>query len=472
MGKETLKDVYTKEIVRKAALRDGKSKRQIARELGIHRNTITRLLKLESKEAPEFQRKQWSHPVLGPHIATIESWLKEDEKAPRKQRHTATRIYNRLREEYGFTGGKRTVQEYVSRARKKQPEVFLPLVFNPGEMAQVDWAEVKANIAGRFCKLQLFALVLNHSGATYYQAFERANQESFFEGHCQAFLFFGGVPCTITYDNLKSAVKKILRGRNREENERFAAFRSGWLFDSRFCNPARGNEKGRVENMIKYAERNYFAPVPHFDSLDQLNAWLRKQCLKYQGIIQARQTQTVGERLKAEQEYLLPLPQYPPECCRILSLKADKSSLVQFETNRYSVPVEYAHTTVWLKAFVERVEITNQETLIATHSRLKGRFEESILAAHYRKVLERKPGAVVHLRAVEKECPPEGFGKTSPSVYPKVTVQAPDLTVYRQLRKSQNEPTPSHDAGNPSEKTAPAEYRQTLPEIGVTSRAR
>ncbi|HEY9685589.1 MAG TPA: IS21 family transposase [Coleofasciculaceae cyanobacterium] len=429
-----MKDVYMQEMVRKAYFRDKKSKRQIARELGIHRDTVTRLLERQAGERPRYRIPHAkARPVTGMILGVIEAWLKADEEAPRKQQHTAQRIYRRLQEEYGFQGSERRIREIVAELRQKPKESFLPLGFQPGEMAQVDWAEVTVNLAGVRTKVQLFCLVLNYSGALYCQAFERANQEAFFEGHTQAFAFLGGVPKTITYDNLTSAVKKILQGKNREENERFVVFRSGWLFDSRFCRPAKGNEKGRVENMVKYAERNLFTPVPCVNDLQELNVLLRERCRAYQRHIQARQNQTVGERLQAEQPALLPIPTHPPECCRIVSLKADKSALVQFETNRYSVPSEYAYQMLWLKAFVDRIEITNRESVIARHARLLGRFQESIRFEHYRKTLERKPGGLQHLRAIDKEPLPEKVRKPEPSRYPQVYVRPPNLSMYRQL---------------------------------------
>ena len=194
--------------------------------------------------------------------------------------------------------------------------------------------------------------------------------------------------------------------------------------------------------MVKFAERNLFTPVPYVNNLEELNTLLRERCLAYQRHIQARQAHSVGERLEAERSSLLPIPVYPPECCRIISLKADKSALVQFETNRYSVPVEYAHSSFWLKAFVGRIEITNQEGVIATHARLPGRFQESIRFEHYRKALERKPGAFQHLRAIDKEPLPEKLQKTTrlheqtQSRYPQVYVRPPDLSVYRQLLRN------------------------------------
>jgi transposase len=432
-----VKTVYEQEAVRKAHCRDKKSQRQISRELGIARNTVSRLLKTKPGEGRHYRLVQAKpKPVLGHYVDWLQGILQADAQAPRKQRHTAKRLYERLCEEFGFTGSERSVRRLVAELRKKQPEVFLPLAFQPGEMAQVDWAEVTVNLAGQLRKVQLFCLVLNYSGAIYCQAFERANQEAFFEGHCQAFQFLGGIPGTVTYDNLTSAVKRILEGRNREENEQFVIFRSAWLFDSRFCNPARGNEKGRVENMVKFAERNFFTPVPHVGTLAELNTLLRQRCLDYQDKVQARQTETVGSRLAAEQGYLSPLPAYLPECCRVVPLKVDKSALVQFETNRYSVPQEAAYSSVWLKAFVDRIEITTQDKTIAVHPRLSGRFEESIRFEHYRKALERKPGALPHLRSLSKDSlPAKPAANVSPR-YPQVYVRPPDLSQYRQLLRN------------------------------------
>lgn len=460
-----VKDAYMKELVRKAYYREQKSKREIARELGIHRNTVSRLLKLEPSEIPKLQRKDWHSPVVGPYMAVIQAWLEMDALAPRKQQHTAKRIYDRLVEEYQFQGSYRRIREVVAELRQKPKEVFLPLVFEPGEMAQADWIEdMRVVIAGQLCKVQVLNLVLNHSGSVYCEAFHNAQQEAFFQGQANAFAFWRGIPRTVTFDNLKSAVQKILTGKNRLENERFSAFRGAYLFDSRFCNLARGNEKGRVENMVKFVERNFFTPVPCVESLAELNTMLRQRCLSYLQHTQSRQTQTVGERLQVEQGQLLPLPTHLPECCRIIPVKASKAALVQFETNRYSVPSEYAYQTLWLKSFVDHIEITNQQKVIAVHVRLQGKCQESIRFEHYRKVLSRKPGAERHLRATDKQPLSPRKKKSEQSPYPQVTVQAPDLSKYSQLLRSLHYDSATGTfTGNPSKKAAPSQYSQAIP---------
>lgn len=456
--------MYDKEMVRKAHIRDGKSKSRIAQELGMDWRTVDKLLSMEPEEVPQYRRKKAiSRPVLGQYIGIMEHWLTLDTQAPRKQRHTAQRMYERLREEHGYTGSYSAVRDYFKQVRQKPAEVFLPLAFAPGEMAQVDWAEVTILLAGVPTVVYLFGLTLNYSGGIYFEAFERANQEAFFQGHVHAFLFLGGIPLCITYDNLRSAVQAILKGNKREENERFVAFKNAWLFESRFCNPAKGNEKGRVENMIKFAERNLFTPVPEVNSLAELNALLRERCLAYQNRTQARRTETVGERLEAELPHLMPLPQHPPQPCSLVPVKADKSALVQFETNRYSVPCEHAHRNLWLKVFVDRVEISTPETVIAMHSRLKGRFQETIRFEHYRKALERKPGAQKHFRSREPVVLPLKSREPGASPLPEVNVQAPNMDVYCQLEGTRHDATAHAVNGNIPKKTPFAQCRPALP---------
>jgi transposase len=456
--------VYDKEMVRKAYFRDGKSKSKIARELGMDWRTVNKLLEMAPDEVPQYQRtKPVTYPVLGPYLEIINHWLELDTQAPRKQRHTAQRMYERLGEEYGYPGCYSTIRDYLQQVRKKPTEAALPLMFAPGEMAQVDWAEVTIMLCGVLTVVYLFGLTLNYSGGIYFEAFERCNQEAFFQGHVNAFFFLGGIPLTITYDNLKSAVQAILKGNKRTENERFVAFRQSWLFESRFCNPAKGNEKGRVENMIKFAEHNLFTPVPQVNSLAELNVLLKERCQVYRNRIQARQSETVGKRLQAELTHLLPLPKYPPQPCSLVPVKADKMALVQFETNRYSVPCQYACQSLWLKVFVDRIEITNQETILATHTRLKGRYQEVIRFEHYRKALERKPGAQKHFRSSDPVVLPLKTREPGTSTFPEVTIQTPDMDVYSLLQGTDHDTTTAHVInGNIPEKASLAQYCSAL----------
>ena len=197
----------------------------------------------------------------------------ESEQMPRKQRYTGHKIYQLVQAE-GYPGSEGNVHHYVSQQRqaRKHHPAYLPLEFDPGRDAQVDWGEVVAEIGGERQKVQIFVMRLNHSKARFVMAFPFEKQEAFFEGHIQAFHFFGGVPRRITYDNLKTAVFRVLEGHNRQEQNAFVAFRSYYLFESNYCTPAQGHEKGGVESDVGYAQRNFFAPIPQAKDFASLNA--------------------------------------------------------------------------------------------------------------------------------------------------------------------------------------------------------
>ena len=234
--------------------------RAIARETGFHRLTVKRIV--SEGGPPEYSRPPTSQrPVLDPYTAIIDEMLKQDILAPRKQRHTAQRVFNRLKEEHDYPGGYTQVRLYVAQARARQKEAYIPLEFGPGE-AQVDWGEAVAfdetresskSASTQFRKVFLFVMTLPFSDARFVAAFPRQTQEFFFEGHRLAFQFFSGVPRRIVYDNLSSAVTKVLRGRRRDLNKTFQEFCERHVFEPAFCNVARGNEKGHVENGVKWA---------------------------------------------------------------------------------------------------------------------------------------------------------------------------------------------------------------------------
>jgi transposase len=212
--------------------------------------------------------------VLEAVKAVIDHWLGEDRHKPPKQRHTAKRIHERLVQEYGFAGAESTVRRYVGQRRKEmRTQVFVPLVYEPGGIAQVDFGEAQVILAGELVTAQLFCLRLGYSKLPFVTALPSQAQEAFLEGHVRAFAFLGGVPHVLVYDNLKVAVKRILEGSSREEQTAFVAFRSHYLFESRFCNPAQAHEKGLVEGLVGYARRNWLVPTPAFASWEALNGF-------------------------------------------------------------------------------------------------------------------------------------------------------------------------------------------------------
>jgi len=330
----------------------------------------------------------------------IEQWMETDKTAPPKQRHTAQRMFERLREEHGFTGTDGTVRRFVARLKAKQPKAaFMPLLFEAGEEAQVDWGEAKVIENGTQRTVQLFCMRLSHSKASFVYPYERATMEAFLDGHVRAFAFFGGVPRRLAYDNLKSAVTHVGRGQERQLNERFVQLRSFYLFDTRFCNVASGNEKGDVENLVKRSQRTYLTPVPEVTSIagdlaQKLEADCRRDLLKTDD----RQSQSRGKLLEKERSAFVPLPSAPLRACREEPTQVSKQLLVRFDGNDYSVPTQHAHQPCVIRGFVDRVEIEVNHEPAAVHPRSYGQGEFVLDPLHYLKLLERKPGSLDNAR--------------------------------------------------------------------------
>jgi transposase len=389
------------ELIRRKHLLDGMSGRAIAEELGHSRKTVAKAL--AHPIPPGYRLKgPRARPAVEPYRAIIDAWLEEDQSRPRKQRHTAQRIYERLRQEHEYQGSPSSVRRYVASRKAWAGEVFLPLVFAPGEEAQVDWGEATVIESGVERKVQLFCMKLCHSHAVFVRAYERANLESFLDGHVRAFAFLGGVPKRLAYDNLKSAVAWVGRGRERRLNRRFLELRSWYLFDSRFCNVAKGNEKGHVENLVKRSQRTFLTPLPEIQELDELNAKLVEDCEAELGRTD-RQGRSHRVLWEAEKPCLLPLPSGLFPACQERSSIADKQSLVQFDEHLYSVPVRFAHHPCVLKGFVDRVEILCGHEAVAVHRRSYEPEPFVLEPRHYLPLLERKPGCLDQARPFQGE---------------------------------------------------------------------
>lgn len=265
------------EYIRKKHYVEGWSIRKIARNLGISRQSVRKAL--ASAEMPQYKRtRPRPFPVMDPYRAIILAWLEADAAAPPKQRHTAKRIYDRLVEEYSFTGAESTVRRFVRLLKAKIPEAYVPLTADWGEQAQVDWGQAVVKINGVSTVVHLFCLRLRASGVCFAQAFPTEKLEVFLAGHRLAFEWLGGVPAQCIYDNPKTAVVKILAGPYRQEHEYFAHLRAHYLFESHFCNPARAHEKGAAENLVGYVRRNALVPVRDFASWEELNTHLLDWC--------------------------------------------------------------------------------------------------------------------------------------------------------------------------------------------------
>ena len=232
--------------------------------------------------------------------------------------------------------------------------------------------------------------------------FPAQKQEAFFLGHVRAFEHFGGVPHRISYDNLGTAVKILVEGRIREEQRAFVAFRSCYLFESHFCTPGQGHEKGGVEGSVGFSRRNFLVPLPRAASFEELNAQVLQACVRDDVRVVDRQTESIGKMWRAEQPLLLPLPARPFECCVTRQVHLNPYSQVTYETNRYSVPTEEARRVLVLKAFPFHVEILGEGQLLARHSRVYGREQDVFDPLHYLFLLEQRPGALEYARPLRQ----------------------------------------------------------------------
>lgn len=362
---------------------------------------------LAHSEPPGYRQSQRRRKTkLGEFLKRIEEILKEDQAMPRKQRHTAKRIWERLREE-GFTGGYTVVKDAVRDLTKQNQEVFVPLVHRPGE-AQVDFGHALAKVNGQLRKVVFFVMALPYSDASFVMAFERECTETFWEGHVRAFEFFGGVPRRITYDNTKVAVSQIL-GRARRLTQGFLQLKSHHLFDHHFCRVARGNEKGVVEAQVKFTRLNFFVPVPQVRDLAALNIHLHQRCTEDRQRRLRGQKGTKAELLAEDQKAFLPLPAAPFDACRKVLTRASSLSLVRLDGNDYSVPVRWAHHPIVAKGYCDQVVLCADGGEVARHARLWDDEQVCFEPLHYLALLETKPGALDHARPLAGWTLPECF---------------------------------------------------------------
>jgi transposase len=397
------------ERIRRSVVIEELSRRETARLLHHSRKTVAKAL---AHSVPPGYRREAPYPcpVLEPYQAVIDGWLEEDRKRPRKQRHTAWRVWERLRDERGFTGSVRTVRRYVRKWREKGQEVFFPLVFDPGEECQVDWGRGWAVIGGQEREICLFCMRQCYSTGSFARAYEREVQEGLQDGHERGFGFFQGVPRRLAYDNLGAVVKEVGPGRQRELTEWFLGLKSHYLFETRFCNVGQGHEKGHVENLVKHVQRTFLTPLPEVASLEELNAHLEQACRKDLDR-RARDGKTRRQLLAEEQERFLPLPAAPLPACRQATPFASKMSLVRFENNDYSVPVRWARHPCLVQGYLDRVAISVRGEVVAEHKRLWGEGGYALNWRHYVPLLERKPGGLFNGRAFRGDPWGEDFAR-------------------------------------------------------------
>lgn len=400
--------VETYGAVRRYVFIEGNSRRDAARVFGLSRDTVAKMCRYSAP--PGYVRsKPPGRPKLGPLLPVIDAILEADQTAPTKQRHTAKRIFERLRDEHGFAGGYTVVKDYVRLSRTRSREVFVPLAHPPGH-AQVDFGECVAVIGGVRMKLHVFCFDLPQSDACFIKAYAAETTEAFLDGHVSAFAFFGGVPLSILYDNLKLAVAKILGDGERRRTQAFTELVSHFLFADRFGRPGKGNDKGKVEGLVKFMRLNYLTPMPHASSVEALNERLAENCLARQNERAGRHEQTIGERLVADKAMFRDLPAAPFEACHKVAARVSSQALVRYRTNDYSVPTRYGYRDVLVKGFIDKVVIFCEGAEIARHVRSYERDDFVFEPRHYLALLEQKPGALDQAAPLQDWALPQTLG--------------------------------------------------------------
>ena len=399
-------DVYLR--VRRGVMVEGMSIREASRVFGLHRDTVRKML---AYSAPPGYRRQTSprRPKLEPYTGVIDRILDDDHRVPRKQRHTAQRIFERLRDEYGFGGGYTTVKDYVREHRRRTQEMFVPLSHAPGH-AQCDFGEALVVIGGVQQKAHYFVLDLPHSDGCFIKAYPAETTEAFLDGHVSAFAFLGGAPQSILYDNTKLAVARILGDGRRKRTRAFTELQSHYLFEDRFGRPGKGNDKGKVEGMVGYVRRNFLAPIPSFESFTALNAHLEGRCLERMDARLRGHTETIGQRMERDLEALLPLTAVPYDACDKQAGRVSSLSLVRYRTNDYSAPVAYGRRDVLVRGYVDEVVISCGSEIIARHPRSYERDDFVYDPIHYLPLLEQKTGALDQAAPLQGWDLPEEFG--------------------------------------------------------------
>lgn len=381
------------EFIRKKHFIEGWSIRKLSRQLCISRQVIRKAI--GNADPPHYHLSELrSCPTMGPFREIILKWLEQDQHAPPKQRHTAKRIFDRLQQEYQFTGAESTVRHFVAGLRPKMHEVFIPLEAKWGQQAQIDWGQAVVNIDGNQVIAHLFCLRMRASSVPFAWAAPTEKLEAFLEGHCRGFAWLGGVPSECLYDNPKTAVVRILAGPERQEHTQFSSLRAHYLFDSHFCRPAQAHEKGAVENLVGYVRRNALMPVPEFPSWEALNEHLLNWC--------ERERNRLKDCWAEEKVALRPLPDYPFRCAITRLVPVTSLSLVNFDRNRYSVPCKYVGRNLHLAGFSDHIEVWDGDECVALHRRCYQRGQPIMQFEHYLPALARKPHAASHAAFVKQ----------------------------------------------------------------------
>lgn len=393
-------DIYEK--IRYLHEHEGHSQRAIARILGVSRNTVKKYY--EGAQVP-WERQGVSgrqrYVITEEVLKFIKDCLSEDEEENiKKQVHTAKRVYERLVAEKDFNGGESTIREVVALLKEKQRKVFVPLSYDPGEVIQIDWGQATVYLAGIKTKVNIFCMRECYSADIFCIAFYRQNEESFLEAHIVGFEFFEGITKRVIFDNAKVAVKEGF-GAHAVVQDRYKALAAHYAFHCDFCNISAAHEKGLVEGLVGWMRRNIFVPIPRVDTIDELNAEIRRRCFNYRKHKISGRDQLVGEMALASQARMTSLPRYRFDPSKTITAKVDDSSTVRFDLNNYSVPVKYAGKEVSAKGFGNEVVILYRGAEIARYTRCYEKGKTKYRLEHYIDLIESRPRSVFNARPVK-----------------------------------------------------------------------
>ena len=383
--------------IRCAYHRDKKGIRQIARELNLSRNTVKKVIRGDTTEFV-YDRKAQPLPKLGPYEGSLLEYLVNDATKPSREQRTAVVLFEELQRR-GFEGGYDSVRRYVQKWRRsevgKKVTAYIPQTFAPGEAFQFDWSYEQVELGGVVVKLKVAHFRLCYSRMQFCVAYLRESLEMVLDAHVRAFEFFGGSCRKGIYDNLKTVVTKILMGKGRTFNRRFQNLASHYLFEPVACTPAAGWEKGQVESQVKFIRQRFFVPRPKFADIDELNQWLSDRCRTLAAGHRHPEFKdgTVAEYFAQEKQQLMAISS-PFDGYKELPARVTTTSLVSYDSNRYSVDASAVGKTVMMRTYADRIVVVHDGNVIGEHQRQFCRDKIIYDPWHYLEVLKHKPGAL------------------------------------------------------------------------------
>jgi transposase len=377
---------------------DRKGFKTIARELRLSKNTVKKVIHKDVTKHIYVRSKQ-SYPTLGNYLSVLIEKLEFDQSEPKRRKRKAKKLYNELFD-LGYRGSYEAVNNYIKKwrlekANQGSKEVFIPLEFDPGEAFQFDWSTEEIELAGHIVRIKAAHIRLSYSRFFLVVAFPNEQLEMVMEAHNHAFEFFDGVCRKGIYDNMKTAIQKVLVGKDRIFNKRFLQLSSHYLFEPIACTPAAGWEKGQVENQVSTSRNNFFNPLVRVNSLNELNEQLRGKCIEW-----AKKTKhptirdkTTWDVYQEEKPFLLE-KQRRLDAFKVNPTTVSAYSLVQYDTNSYSVNCEYVDEAVEIQIYADKLVVIYKGKIIGKHKRCFGKNKRIYNPWHYVSALERKPGAL------------------------------------------------------------------------------